>query len=208
MALILQGGGFGFSAGVIPGPLLSYLISTTLFYGWRRGILVIFAPLISDLPIIVVMTFLLSGLSSDAERVLRVIGGAYVLWLAWLSLGDYRAGAALGVRADAAPNDPPGTPRETLLRAVAMNYLSPGPYIFWSVVTGPILRDALERSTGEAAVFVASFYLTFLGLMAVWVLLFDRLRRVDPRFTRGLLLAAIVVLGGFGLQMIAQGLIG
>jgi threonine/homoserine/homoserine lactone efflux protein len=86
-----------------------------------------------------------------------------------------------------------------------MNLLSPGPYLFWATVNGPLLRDGLEQSIGHGAAFLIAFYGVFLGMMAVVALIFDRLRRVDERLTRGLLLAAIVVLGGFGIYLIVQG---
>lgn len=204
IAYILSGIGWGFSAATIPGPLLSFLIGTTLSYGWRRGLIVVVAPLLTDLPIIVVMTFLLSGLSPDAERLLRLVGGLYVLRLAWLSYADYRAGAAIG--ADIASDAIPVSAGQTLRQAILMNLISPGPYIFWSAITGPILRDALNDSILHAVVFLVCFYGVFLGLMAVWVMLFDRLRTVDARVTRWTLLISIFILAGFGLQMIAQGL--
>ncbi|MFW5691792.1 MAG: LysE family translocator [Chloroflexota bacterium] len=201
--LIVQGIGYGFAAGTSPGPLLSFLINTTLAQGWRRGMMVTLAPLVTDIPIILVMVFLLGQLPDTALRVIQLIGGAYVLWLAWLSWRSLRAGDVIGASRGAPPTMTPG---QTLRYAAGMNTLSPGPYIFWGVVTGPILREALTVSLLDAAAFVASFYITFLGLMAVWVVMFDRLRRVDPRVTRGLLLLTIMVLVVLGLQLILEGL--
>jgi threonine/homoserine/homoserine lactone efflux protein len=198
LGLITQGVGFGVAAATSPGPLLSFLINTTLSLGWQHGVRVIFAPLITDLPIILVMTFLLGELPDDALRLLKVVGGLYVLWLAWSA---WRTQQPLITQMDA----PLTSGTQTLIKAVGMNLISPGPYIFWGVVTGPILRDALDQSTAHAVAFLLAFYGVFLGLMIVWVVVFERLRRVDQRLTQWALTISIVVLALLGLQLVAQG---
>ena len=50
---------FGISAAAIPGPLIAYLVNTTLTHGPRKALLVVIAPLLTDVPIIVMMTFIL-----------------------------------------------------------------------------------------------------------------------------------------------------
>jgi MFS family permease len=49
---LLIGISYGFAAGVSAGPLLGLVITQTLQGGWRAGNLVALAPLLSDLPII------------------------------------------------------------------------------------------------------------------------------------------------------------
>ena len=205
IGLIAQGIGFGFAAGTTPGPLQSYLISTTLSSGWRRGMMVVFSPLVTDAPIILLMTFLLRQLPEPLPRVLQFAGGVFVLWLAWGMLRDFRAGK-LKIGADTAVED--GAGRRTLGQAVVMNALSPGPYIFWGSVTGPLLVEALESSVLHAAAFMLAFYGTFLGFMAVMVLVFDRMRRLDPKITQRILLLAIGVLGLLGILLIFQSISG
>ena len=50
-----------------------------------------------------------------------------------------------------------------------------------------------------------AFYGTFLGILAGWVLIFDRLRRVNPKVTRALVLVTVIVLALLGVSLIAQG---
>ena len=204
LSLISQGLGFGFIAGTSPGPMQSYLISTTLTNGWRRGILVVLSPLITDIPIILVMTFWLQKLPGDVLRVIQFAGGCFVLWLAWGMLRQWRAGT-LVIRADM---DAPiieterHAGRRTLQQAVMMNFLSPGPYIFWGTMTGPLLIQGLESSIWHALGFLLAFYGTFLCIMTGMVFIFDRLRRVDQRITNAILLVALVVLAGLGVSLI------
>lgn len=204
LALIAQGVGFGFAAGTSPGPLQSFIISTTLSRGWQRGIVIIFSPLLTDAPIILVMSFLLQQLPDGVARLIQIAGGVFVLWLAWGTWRSLRAGALIGP----GQADTPYARRKTLMQAVGINFLSPGPYIFWGSVTGPILIEGLEHSIWHGAAFLASFYGTFLLILALLVLVFDRLRRIDERFTRAALLLAILVLVALGIGLIAQGTLG
>lgn len=197
--LIAQGIGFGFAAGTSPGPLQSYLISTTLSQGWRGGIVVIFSPLLTDIPIIILMTFILSQLPDLLQRGLQFAGGVFVLILAWRMFQAWRANALIDIDApDAAER------QRTLGQAMVMNVLSPGPYIFWGSVTGPLLVQGLEQSVWHGGAFLLAFYGTFMGIMAAIVLIFDRLRRFGVQITRGILLIAILVLGGLGILLIFQ----
>ncbi|MDX2078942.1 MAG: LysE family translocator [bacterium] len=203
LAYIAQAVGFGFAAGTIPGPFTMYIISTTLTYGWRRGILVIFSPLLVDIPIILVMVFMLGQLPDAIIRLIQIAGGSYSLWLAWATWKSVQKGVTFDTQIEV-----PTTTRDLMLRAFLMNALSSGPYIFWGTITGPILRDALDQSLLHAGVFMASFYITFLSILAMWVLAFDRLRRVDPRFTRALFMVSVVVLAILGIWLIFEAISG
>ncbi len=197
-----QAVGFGFAAGNSPGSLMTFLISTTLSYGWRRGIMVVLSPLVTDAPIILTMTFLLSGLPDHILRAIQVIGGVYVLWLAWNGWLAWRKGETISGNASLSV---PASPYNTLIKAAGINLFNPNPYIFWSSVTGPILREALDTSVWHGVGFLATFYGVFLSIMVIYVMMFDRLRHVDPRMTRMLLLISLFVLAGLGIHLIFWG---
>ncbi len=73
----------GLSAGLAPGPLLTLVVSETLRHHVGAGIRVALAPLISDLPIVLVSVGILSTMA-DFEAVL---GG--------ISLGGGRGGCSV-----------------------------------------------------------------------------------------------------------------
>ena len=62
ITFLLSGVVFGLSSGVTPGPLLTLVISETLKHGKKEGIKVAIAPLLTDLPIVLVTIFILSRL--------------------------------------------------------------------------------------------------------------------------------------------------
>lgn len=204
LTLITRGATLGFTAGVLPGPLQTYLIQTTLTQGWRKALPLIISPLISDLPLIILTVLVLAQFPPEFIRIVQIAGGLFVLWLArgaWLT---FRAGGTIGTGGEAVTL----TTRQLLTRAVLVNLLSPGPYIFWATVNGPLLVQGARESVVHAAAFLVAFYGTFLAVLAGWVVVFNRVRSLDARLTRGLLLVIAVMLLVFGLTLIAQGVFG
>ncbi len=199
-ALIARGVSLGFAAGALPGPFQSYIISTTLLRGWRVSLPVIASPLIVDGPVILVVVFLLGQLPPAVIRLIQAAGGVFLLYIAWGTWRSLRAGAAIGTADQNAAAQ--ATRRGVFARGLVMNALSPGPYLFWGTVTGPLLVSALEQSVLHALGFLAAFYGTFLTVLALIVLAFERLRRLDERITRALVWLTLAVLVLFGVTLI------
>src|SRR6266567_4411740 len=78
---LLLGISYGFTAGISPGPLLGLVITQTLQRGWRAGGMVALAPLLSDLPIVLLTILVLSHLPSAVLSWLGIIGGLFVIYL-------------------------------------------------------------------------------------------------------------------------------
>ena len=92
----LRGFTIGLNAGILPGPIQTYLAQTSLVYGWRRAMIGVFSPLVADIPVIVLSVLVLSNVSETVIRLLRIGGGVFILWLAFTSLRSIRAGALIG----------------------------------------------------------------------------------------------------------------
>lgn len=197
----------GLTAGLLPGPLQTVLIQHTLLSGWKRAIFGIFAPIVADIPVVLVVMLVLSQFPPILMQGIQIIGGSFLLYLTWGTLRSWRRGAALGEGAatDAQAASSDGRLR-FLLRMTLVSLLSPMPYLFWGTVNGPLLRDALAISALGGAAFIVVYYVPLLGVLSGWVLVFDRLRHLDQRVTRGIVLVAAIVLALLGLQLIAQGL--
>lgn len=199
--LIVSGVSLGLSASLLPGPLQTYLIQLTLSLGWRRSIIAVLSPLIADIPVIILMVFLLSQLPPQITNLLQIAGGLFVLWLAWGTWRQLRAGILLGSESGTTNL----TPGQVLARMIGVNLLSPGPYIFWSTVNGPLFLQGLRESALHGAAFLVAFYGVFIGMLSLYVFVFDRLRQLDRRVTQLLLFITVVALAFLGLSLIAQG---
>ena len=150
LSLLLQGSALGISASAAPGPMQAYLISETLSGGWRRSLPLIFVPLLSDTPIIVLTTFILKQFPEYVLQAISVLGGLFVLYLAWGFWKQWKESASRSIDSDE-------TSERSFSKAVAMNLLNPNPYIFWAFVSGPILISALEESWLIALAFWPGF---------------------------------------------------
>ncbi len=203
MALFSQAAGFGLAAGTSIGPLHTLLMNVTLAYGWRSGLLIALSPLATDIPIIGLMLLLISQLPPAFGPILSILGAGAVFFIA------YRAWRELGhnAGADDAPVIPP-PPRVVLVRGMTMNFLNPAPYIFWGTITGPLLRQAMQASVLDAALFLLAFYVPFIGLMVGFTLLFERVRRLNRAVLRGLSVFSVVLMAILGLSLLWSGLQG
>lgn len=200
--LIARGLTLGFTAGMLPGPLQTYIIQTTLTQGWRKALIIIISPLLADFPLILLTVFVLAQFPPGFIRAIQIVGGLFVLWLARGAWINFRAGAVIGAGGEAVTL----SSRHLIARAWLVNMLSPGPYVFWGTVNGPLLVQALRESVWHGLVFLVAFYGTFLAILLGFILVFNRVRALDPRVTRALLLIITVLLVGFGVTLIAQGI--
>jgi threonine/homoserine/homoserine lactone efflux protein len=200
---LLQGIGYGFSAAAQPGPFQAYMISQSLSRGWRRALPVAFAPLLSDGPILVLVLFLLSRVPPALVRILYLVGGLFVLYMAWKALQNWRkfdpAGAVAAAPAEGTVN---------LWRGAAMNLLNPGPYIYWSLVTGPLLISGWRIAPVNGIGFLAGFYATIVGCDVAIILLFSLARRFGPSLSRLMIGISALALTGFGLYQLWLGVHG
>jgi threonine/homoserine/homoserine lactone efflux protein len=201
MESLLTGLLLGLAAAAQPGPFQTYLISQAVTYGWRKTVIAAFAPLVSDGPIILLALLLLSQMPIWLQRGLNLAGGLFILYLAWGAYQKWKSFA--GIDPSQAP--PIG---QSLLKAAFMNMLSPVPYIYWSLVTGPILLQALQDSPWSGMAFLASFYIMLIGGFAALMAIFSAANRLGNRLSRALIAISALVLAGFGFFQIWRGLFG
>jgi threonine/homoserine/homoserine lactone efflux protein len=179
----------------------AYLISATLSGGWRRSMTLIFVPILSDTPVIILTTFILKQFPPVVLQAISLIGGLFVLYLAWGFWKQWNETAPTKSNSDDIKDRSFG-------KAVAMNLLNPNPYIFWTFVSGPILISALEESWLSALAFLGGFYGVFMLTMLGFITIFHQTRRLGPSVVRGIQIASIGILVIFGGILIREGLLG
>ncbi|MBK8417350.1 LysE family transporter [Candidatus Villigracilis saccharophilus] len=196
---LLQGIGYGLAAASQPGPFQTYLISQTLTRGWKRTLPAALAPLVSDGPIILICVLVLSQVPAWMQRVLYIAGGLFILYLAY---GTYDSRKNFDSRL---PSVETGT-QQSILKAALMNALSPGPYIFWTLVTGPILLKGWRETPVNGIGFLIGFYVTLISSLAALILIFGTAAKLGPKFNRMLLGISTIALTCFGLYQLWLGI--
>lgn len=197
LAYFLQGILLGFPAAATPGPLQAYFLSQTMRSGWRKTLPSAFAPLLSDGPIILLMLFVLTRTPDWLLRGLRIVGGLFILYLAF--------GAFVMFRRQLEPRVVVESSQKGLIKAVVTNLLNPNPYIFWSLVAGPILIAAWRESSLYAAGFMFGFYGTLIGGFATLIVVFATAGRLSPSLFRALTGLSALALFAFGIYQLWSG---
>lgn len=196
---VLQGIGYGLAAAAQPGPFQTYLVSQALTRGWKPTLPAAFAPLISDGPIIALSLLLISQLPVWLERFLYNAGGLFLLYLAY---GAYRSWRNF----DSNIPSPGMKNQQSLLKAALVNVLNPNPYLFWSLVTGPILLTGWRQTPTHGLGFMAGFYATMILGFAVTIIVFGSARQLGPKVNRALLGISALALFCFGLFQLWLGI--
>lgn len=200
-AYMMQGLSLGLSAAAQPGPFQAYLIGQSLKIGWRRALPAVLAPLISDGPIIAVMLLVLTRFPASFLRAVQIAGGLYVLYLAWKSYKAWRDYQPVTITGET-------TERQSVLQAAMMNFLSPGPYIFWSLLAGPVLIKGWHETPARGLGFIFGFYFALIGGMVTLTVLFGVARQLGPKVNRALIGISAIALFGFGIYQLITGILG
>lgn len=190
------GAGLGLSAGLAPGPLSTLVIRQTLRYGIRAGVKIALAPLLTDVPIIVVTVFVLNTFADlrILLMVLSTVGGCYVFFLAYQTW-------------QVSPPDPGGvaTDDNAITIGVIANLLNPHPYIFWATVGGPYIVTEAAGSGAAAWGFMAGFYAMLVGSKMLMAVALGRYRDYfKDRLYRAVMRVLAVLLVAFGVFLLSD----
>jgi len=188
----------GFAAGAQPGPFQTFLISRTLQHGWRHTLPAAFAPMLSDILPVALALLLLTSLPTWTENVLYLVGGCFVLFLAY---GAFKSFRKYTFNQEALLR----SGRQNFVNAVTVNLLNPNPYLFWSLVAGPLLLKGWREAPVDGIAMAASFYAALIGTSAGIVLLFAGIGRLFPKVNRILLGISAVALALFGFYQLWLG---
>lgn len=192
----LTGITLGLAAGLAPGPLMTLAITQTMRHGFKEGLFVAAAPLLTDVPIVLLLFFVLRELPDQLLGALSLLGALYALFLAYETAKAHSLGGAASTSAPA-----------SLQRGALANFLSPHPYLFWITVGVPYVLAVHEKSALAPWGFIAGFYLLLVGSKAAVAALVGRYRnlltgQVYPYVMRGLSIALVF----FAILLFREGL--
>jgi threonine/homoserine/homoserine lactone efflux protein len=198
---LAMGAVLGLSSGFAPGPLLTLVISETLQHDIKAGAKVALAPMITDLPIIILTLFIFSKLSNfhDIIGIISLIGGIFILTMGYQSL------CTKGVEINLKERKP-----KSLIKGVLANATNPNPYLFWLSVGAPTMTKAINQNIYAAVAFIISFYVFLVGskiMLALFIgkskfLLSSKAYLFTMRFLGLLLCALAMILFHDGLKLL------
>ena len=150
---------FGLTAGFKPGPLGLVVIQQTLEHGLKHGVRASRAPIITDVPIIILALATLSQVR-DIDPLVGFLSFAGGLYLLWLSLKIVKVKQICIAEALVIP--------KSLETAIKVNLLSPNPYIFWFAVGGTYLALGTQS---QSMVFIVVTIGTLVGskMVTAWI---------------------------------------
>jgi threonine/homoserine/homoserine lactone efflux protein len=196
---LAMGAVLGLAAGFSPGPLLALVLAQSIRFGTREGLKVAAAPLLTDLPIVVLATALVAVAAGTAGWILGAISLAGAVFVAYLGIESIRTTGVQAGRPDEAPR--------SWARGALVNALSPHPYLFWVAVGAPTLILAWEEGPLAAAAFLAGFYACLVGSKMLLAVIAGR---SGGRLRGGAYRAVMVVLGVllllFAVRLAVEGL--
>ena len=155
----------GLSAGFTPGPLLTLVICETLQHDIKSGIKVALAPIITDLPVVILTLFILAKLSNfhNILGIISLMGGFFILFMGYKNI------RTKGVELNLQETRP-----KSLTKGVLANALSPHPYLFWFSVGAPTMTKALSQNISAPLAFIISFYAFLVGSKIVLAILIGK----------------------------------
>jgi threonine/homoserine/homoserine lactone efflux protein len=197
---LIFGISYAFACVVQPGPFQAFLFSQSIKNGWRKTIPLVFAPLISDLPIIILVLFILTNVPNLILGILQCFGGIFLLFLAFKA---YKTLSTLN-KSDKQSTSQYGN----LFKAVLVNLFNPNPYLGWSLVMGPMLIKGLSVSPQNGIALLIGFYSSMIIYSTVMVILFAAAGNLGPRINRISLGISVIAFIFFGFYQLWSGITG
>jgi threonine/homoserine/homoserine lactone efflux protein len=141
----------GITAGLSPGPLMALVISETLRKGRMQGIKVSFAPLFTDIPLIMLIMLVLKHIK-NIEFLLGIISAVGSIFLFYLGYRDFKSDNLKFQTGNMESN--------SFRKGILTNLLNPHPYVFWLFVGVPFM---IKGNSVERVAFVTSFLSGIVG---------------------------------------------
>lgn len=155
---IIRGAVHGLNSGLVPSPLMAFVVSQSLRYGPGEGMKASVAPFFTSVPIVLTNLFILSCISCYKP----VLGSISLLGVAVVCFLGYSSFRAPALEAACEQDSP-----RSLGKAMLVNLFSFQPYLFWLTAGGPIVLTAWKKGPPDAVAFLLSFYCCMVGSKVV-----------------------------------------
>mgnify|MGYP000997823960 CR=1 FL=1 len=195
---LVLGSFLGLAAGTSPGPLLAVTISETMQHGKWEGIKVAISPLITDLPIILSVLYILSHLTSynSIIGIIAFFGASYLIYSGMESLKIKKDSLELNVEK-----------KDALKKGIIVNFGNPHPYIFWISIGGPIIFKSLSTHVSATILFIFGFYSFLVGSKVIITLIVEKSKSfINSKYYFSIIKILGIAQIVFGLTFVKMGL--
>jgi threonine/homoserine/homoserine lactone efflux protein len=189
---------YAFACVVQPGPFQAFLFSQSITNGWRKTFPLVFAPLFSDLPVILLVLLVLTNVQHEVLQILQIAGGLFLLYLAFNAYKAWRTFTP-NVTDDNAP-------QFTFFKAILVNLLNPNPYIAWSLVMGPFLIKGWNEAPLNGIVLLTGFYGSMFVYSTGLIVVFASARKLGPGMSRAAIGISVIAFAAFGIYQLWSGI--
>ena len=189
MKLLLLGAGLGVVGGLVPSPLHLIAVAQVAIRRWRRALLILIGPpLLIDAALLLLTLFFFHYVPQHIARYVAYAGGILLLVLGAISLIEMRQKRSQPVAGHSAVS------YSSVIGASMAELTSPGTWVYWLTLAGPILAEGRRGGYLHVAPFFAGGLLGYYGaaVLSVWLLSLGA--KIHKSFTRVLELAANVLL--------------
>ena len=197
----------GFALGAAPGPIQLLILTETAKRGLTGGLRVMLGANGTLLVVMIALAFGFSSLapSEGVLRALRIVGGAFLIFLAVDELRNLARETA-----DVEAVDPPDPRLGPTLRGVVGVILNPGAWIFFATTASAVVANATADGGTDAAVAAAVAMTVGVSLSDfLFTLLGSGGRAIaGERGLRWIRTVLSVGLGVLGAAFVSQGLVG
>jgi len=195
---LIFGISYSFACVVQPGPFQAFLFSQSITNGWRKTIPLVFAPLMSDVPVIIIVLLILTNIPHEVIQILQCFGGVFLLYLAFNACKTwhnfYQSEKQIV------------SPQQNFFKAVVVNLLNPGPYLGWSLVMGPLLIKGWMANPANGIILLIGFYSSMIIYSTVMIVLFAAAGNLGPRVSRISIGVSVIALVVFGVYQLWSGI--
>ena len=189
---------YSFACVAQPGPFQAFLFSQSIANGWRKTFPLVFAPLLSDLPVILLVLLVLTNMPHEVLWILQIAGGVFLLYLAVTAYKAWRIfhkNVAQKV-----------SPQLNVLKAAMVNILNPNPYLAWSLILGPLLIKGWTESPVNGIILLLAFYSGMVIYTIAMIMLFAAARNFGPKVSRISIGISAIALAVFGFYQLTSGI--
>ncbi|MHB9131681.1 MAG: LysE family transporter [Armatimonadota bacterium] len=197
----------GFSGALMPGPMFAVTVQQALLVGWSVGLWISIGHVLAELALFVALRFGLGDLLTrrTVTRVISVVGGAVLLYLAW---GMFQT-ALHGVLAHGASAKGAMTYGKLIGQGAILSLTNPTWHVWWATVGIGLIASQIAKHGRRAwpVFFVGHTLADFIWYVGLSTIIAMSGSFFNERLHRGLILLCAAGVTAIGVKFLLQPII-